>query len=116
MQTDLVSQYCNRFIVIFLSIFVSLMQRVDRKLSELERRNFGKDSLIRVAVVGCGYSGVELAATVSERLEEKGIVQAINVETTICPTGTPGNREAALKVRNLDASSQTVIAWYSCWF
>ncbi|KAK9232978.1 hypothetical protein WN943_023227 [Citrus x changshan-huyou] len=71
--------------------------RVDRKLSELERRNFGKDSLIRVAVVGCGYSGVELAATVSERLEEKGIVQAINVETTICPTGTPGNREAALK-------------------
>ncbi|KDO52209.1 hypothetical protein CISIN_1g009310mg [Citrus sinensis] len=47
--------------------------RVDRKLSELERRNF-------------------------ERLEEKGIVQAINVETTICPTGTPGNREAALKV------------------
>lgn len=72
--------------------------RVDRKLSELERRNFGKDSLIRVAVVGCGYSGVELAATVSERLEEKGIVQAINVETTICPTGTPGNREAALKV------------------
>ncbi|KAK9230086.1 hypothetical protein WN944_023053 [Citrus x changshan-huyou] len=84
--------------------------RVDRKLSELERRNFGKDSLIRVAVVGCGYSGVELAATVSERLEEKGIVQAINVETTICPTGTPGNREAALKVRNLDAGSQTVIA------
>ncbi|KAL9462570.1 hypothetical protein AB3S75_000551 [Citrus x aurantiifolia] len=72
--------------------------RVDRKLSELEQRNFGKDSLIRVAVVGCGYSGVELAATVSERLEEKGIVQAINVETTICPTGTPGNREAALKV------------------
>lgn len=72
--------------------------RVDRKLSELERRNFGKDSLIRVAVVGCGYSGVELAATVSERLEEKGIVQAINVETTICPTGIPGNREAALKV------------------
>ncbi|KAJ4715191.1 alternative NAD(P)H-ubiquinone oxidoreductase C1, chloroplastic/mitochondrial-like [Melia azedarach] len=72
--------------------------RVDRKLSALERRNFGKDSLIRVVVVGCGYSGVELAATVSERLEDRGIVQAINVETTICPTAPPGNREVALKV------------------
>lgn len=72
--------------------------KVDNKLREMERRNFGKDSLIRVAVVGCGYSGVELAATVSERLQDRGIVQAINVDTTICPTAPYGNREAALKV------------------
>ncbi|XP_034907324.1 alternative NAD(P)H-ubiquinone oxidoreductase C1, chloroplastic/mitochondrial [Populus alba] len=72
--------------------------KVDNKLKELERRKFGKDSLIRVAVVGCGYSGVELAATVSERLQDRGLVQAINVNTTILPTAPPGNREAALKV------------------
>ncbi|PKI72657.1 alternative NAD(P)H-ubiquinone oxidoreductase C1, chloroplastic/mitochondrial [Punica granatum] len=72
--------------------------KVENKLKNLERQNFGKDNLIRVAVVGCGYSGVELAATISERLQEKGKVQAINVETTICPTAPPGNREAAMKV------------------
>lgn len=77
-----------------------MLQKVDDKLRLLERRNFGKDSLIRVAVVGCGYSGVELAATISERLKDGGVVQAINVETTICPTAPPGNREAALKVRS----------------
>lgn len=75
-----------------------LLQKVDNKLKGLERRNFGKGSEIRVAVVGCGYSGVELAATISERLQERGIVTAINVETTICPTAPPGNREAAMKV------------------
>ncbi|KAA8531121.1 hypothetical protein F0562_005830 [Nyssa sinensis] len=72
--------------------------KVDQKLRTLERKNFGKDSPVRVAVVGCGYSGVELAATVSERLQDKGIVQAINVGTIILPTAPPGNREAALKV------------------
>ncbi|KAL4632738.1 hypothetical protein ACB092_04G071800 [Castanea dentata] len=72
--------------------------KVDNKLRTLERTNFGKGSPIRVAVVGCGYAGVELAATVAERLQDGGIVQAINVDTTICPTAPPGNREAALKV------------------
>ncbi|KAF8405712.1 hypothetical protein HHK36_007789 [Tetracentron sinense] len=73
-------------------------RKVDNKLRALEREKFGKDSSpIRVAVVGCGYSGVELAATVSERLQDKGIVQAINVQSAICPTAPPGNREAALK-------------------
>ncbi|KAJ6677923.1 APOPTOSIS-INDUCING FACTOR 1 [Salix viminalis] len=72
--------------------------KVDNKLKELERRKFGKDTLIRVAVVGCGYSGVELAATVSERLQDRGLVQAINVNTIILPAAPPGNRETALKV------------------
>lgn len=49
-------------------------------------------------MVGCGYGGVELAATISERLKEKGIVQAINVEKTILSNAPAGNREAALKV------------------
>lgn len=72
--------------------------KVDNKLRALERRNFGKDSLINVAVVGCGYSGVELAATLSERLQDRGRVQAINVDSTIVPTAPSGNRDAALKV------------------
>ena len=82
----------------FLYLDILVMQRVENKLRTLERRNFGKNSLIRIAVVGCGYSGVELAATISERLQDKGTVQAINVEKTICPQAPPGNREAALKV------------------
>nr|POF25479.1 isoform 2 of alternative nad(p)h-ubiquinone oxidoreductase c1, chloroplastic/mitochondrial [Quercus suber] len=69
--------------------------KVDNKLRTLERTNFGKGSRIRMAVVGCGYAGVELAATVAERLQDGGIVQAINVDSTICPTAPPGNREAA---------------------
>ncbi|XP_010907882.1 alternative NAD(P)H-ubiquinone oxidoreductase C1, chloroplastic/mitochondrial isoform X3 [Elaeis guineensis] len=74
-------------------------RKVNSKLTTLERQRFGKDSPpIHVAIVGCGYSGVELAATISERLEDRGIIQAINVETTICPNAPPGNREAALRV------------------
>ncbi|CAL1358090.1 unnamed protein product [Linum trigynum] len=72
--------------------------KVDCKLRELERRNFSKGSPISVCIVGCGYAGVELAATVAERLQDRGVVRAINVENMICPTAPPGNREAALKV------------------
>lgn len=75
------------------------MQNVDEKLKVLERKNFGKSIPIRVAVVGCGYSGVELAATVSERLQDKGVVLAINMGNTILPDAPSGNREVAQKVR-----------------
>uniref|UniRef100_A0A453R3N7 FAD/NAD(P)-binding domain-containing protein n=1 Tax=Aegilops tauschii subsp. strangulata TaxID=200361 RepID=A0A453R3N7_AEGTS len=57
-----------------------------------------KSPPIQVAIVGLGYSGVELAATISERLKNTGTVKAINFQTTICPNAPPGNREAALKV------------------
>lgn len=76
------------------------MQKVNDKLTKLERDNFGKENPIRVVVVGLGYSGVELAATVSERLQGKGVVQAISVDSSILPTAPPGNKEAALKVRD----------------
>lgn len=85
------------------------MQRVDNRLRTLERRNFGTNSLINVAVVGCGYSGVELAATISERLQDRGIVKAINVATTICPQAPPGNRETALKVSYIAKFSLLII-------
>ncbi|XP_057791567.1 alternative NAD(P)H-ubiquinone oxidoreductase C1, chloroplastic/mitochondrial [Salvia miltiorrhiza] len=73
-------------------------RRVNEKLTALERKYFGKDYPIHVAIVGCGYSGVELAATISERLRDRGVVQAINVEKTILPNAPPSNRESALKV------------------
>ncbi|KAL2532842.1 NAD(P)H dehydrogenase C1 [Abeliophyllum distichum] len=72
--------------------------RVNEKLTALERKYFSKDSPIHVTVVGCGYSGVELAATIAERLQARGLVQAINVQKTILPNAPPGNRESALKV------------------
>uniref|UniRef100_A0A804UIB7 demethylphylloquinone reductase n=1 Tax=Zea mays TaxID=4577 RepID=A0A804UIB7_MAIZE len=73
--------------------------RVESKLKMLERKRFGKSSpTIEVAIVGLGYSGVELAATISERLKNTGTVKAINVQTTVCPTAPQGNRDAALKV------------------
>ncbi|KAK8941208.1 hypothetical protein KSP39_PZI009978 [Platanthera zijinensis] len=76
--------------------------KVDEKLRMLERECFSKDSSpIGVTIVGCGYSGVELAATISERLQGRGRVQAINVETSICPSAPSGNREAALKILSL---------------
>lgn len=74
--------------------------KVNEKLTKLERENFGKKNPIRVVVVGLGYSGVELAATISERLEGKGVVQAIGVDSSILPNAPSGNKEAALKVLN----------------
>lgn len=81
--------------------FPSHIQRVDNQLKALERQYFSKNLPIHVVVVGCGYSGIELAATISERLQDKGIVEAVNVETTILPNAPPGNREAALKVNHI---------------
>ncbi|GAA0155249.1 hypothetical protein LIER_13018 [Lithospermum erythrorhizon] len=78
--------------------------KVDRKLRALERRSFVEDTSIRVTVVGCGYSGVELAATIAERLQDKGTVQAINVDKTILPDAPAGNREAALKMPHIHAT------------
>jgi len=71
--------------------------RVESKLKMLERKRFGKSSPT-IEIVGLGYSGVELAATISERLKNTGTVKAINVQTTICPTAPQGNRDAAVKV------------------
>ncbi|GLJ50363.1 hypothetical protein SUGI_1073170 [Cryptomeria japonica] len=73
--------------------------KVDKHLRTLERKKFGKGQPpIRVIVVGSGYCGVELAATVAERLADRGKVQVVNVASTICPSAPASNREAALKV------------------
>lgn len=73
--------------------------RLEKQLRSLERKRFGKrESPIQVIVVGSGYCGVELAATIAERLADRGKVQVVNVASTICPSAPVGNREAALKV------------------
>ncbi|KAK1405050.1 alternative NAD(P)H-ubiquinone oxidoreductase C1, chloroplastic/mitochondrial [Heracleum sosnowskyi] len=72
--------------------------KVNEKLKILERKTFGTNTPVCVAVVGCGYSGVELAATIAERLQNRGIVKAINVGNEIIPDAPPGNRQAAQKV------------------
>ncbi|XP_075514679.1 alternative NAD(P)H-ubiquinone oxidoreductase C1, chloroplastic/mitochondrial isoform X2 [Primulina tabacum] len=73
-------------------------RRVNEKLTALERKYFAKETPIHVTVVGCGYSGIELAATISERLQARGVIQAINAGKIILPDAPPGNRESALKV------------------
>lgn len=78
-----------------------MIQKVNEKLKILERKTFGTNTPVSVAVVGCGYSGVELAATIAERLQNRGIIKAINVGNEIIPDAPPGNRQAAKKVRNL---------------
>eukprot|EP00252_Welwitschia_mirabilis_P007826 TRINITY_DN19544_c0_g1_i2.p1 TRINITY_DN19544_c0_g1~~TRINITY_DN19544_c0_g1_i2.p1 ORF type:complete len:434 (+),score=73.00 TRINITY_DN19544_c0_g1_i2:175-1476(+) len=82
-------------------------QKLKQQLSVLERRFSMDQSPICISVVGCGYCGVELAATLAEILQHRGKVQVINVERAICPTAPNANREAALKVlisRNVELS------------
>ncbi|GJQ90731.1 RuBisCO large subunit-binding protein subunit alpha [Tanacetum coccineum] len=53
-----------------------------------------------------GYFRVELAAIVSERLEGKGVVQAISVDSSILPNAPPRNKEVVLKVRIYQKSQE----------
>eukprot|EP00897_Mesotaenium_endlicherianum_P003528 jgi/Mesen1/3202/ME000185S02344 len=73
--------------------------RVNEKLTQLERARFAPDAApIRVAVVGAGYSGVELASTIQQRLGSRGRVQVVDPADDICASGVKGNRDAARKV------------------
>ncbi|KAG6551239.1 hypothetical protein Mapa_007165 [Marchantia paleacea] len=72
---------------------------VDRRLTGLERERYGSvDNPIQVVIVGSGYSGVELAATLAERLGKKGKLRVVDAGSDICATAPAGNREAAKKV------------------
>lgn len=52
---------------------------------------------IRVAIVGAGYSGVELACKLSDRLGERGRIRIVELTDQILRTSTDFNREAAQK-------------------
>ncbi|MEM9276321.1 MAG: NAD(P)/FAD-dependent oxidoreductase [Cyanobacteria bacterium P01_F01_bin.143] len=68
--------------------------RVIEKLRHLEEFNPDK---IRVAIVGGGYSGVELACKIADRLGAKGRVRIIDRGTQILEHATDFNRETAIK-------------------
>ncbi|MCO5575937.1 hypothetical protein L7F22_029744 [Adiantum nelumboides] len=72
---------------------------IERQLKKLERMRFGCGKPpIEVVVVGAGYCGVELAATLAERLGDRGKVQMVDVAPDICTSAPAGNREAAYKI------------------
>lgn len=50
---------------------------------------------IRVAVVGAGYSGVELACKLAERLKDRGKIRLIEKGTEILRNSPPFNRDTA---------------------
>jgi demethylphylloquinone reductase len=52
---------------------------------------------IRIAIVGAGYSGVEVACKLADRLKERGRIRLIQSRDTILPDAPKFNRNAALK-------------------
>ena len=68
--------------------------RLEERLRILEESDPEK---IRVAIVGGGYSGVELACKLADRLGERGRFRLIEMGDQILRTSTEFNREAAKK-------------------
>ena len=68
--------------------------RLQEELRLLEEANLDK---IRVAVVGGGYSGVELACKLADRLGEKGRIRIIERGEQILKDSSDFNRETAIK-------------------
>jgi demethylphylloquinone reductase len=70
------------------------VSRLENRLRELENSHREK---IRVAIVGAGYSGVELACKLADRLGERGRLRIIEKGEKILQTAPEFNREAAQK-------------------
>ncbi len=68
--------------------------RLDQKLRLLEE---SPTERIRIAIVGAGYSGVEIACKLADRLKERGRIRLIQSRDTILPNAPEFNRKAALK-------------------
>ncbi|MBE9034165.1 NAD(P)/FAD-dependent oxidoreductase [aff. Roholtiella sp. LEGE 12411] len=77
---------------------ISDAYRLEERLRLLEESAADK---IRVAIVGAGYSGVELACKLADRLGERGRFRIIEIADQILRTSPEFNREAAKKA--LDA-------------
>ncbi|MEQ8974708.1 MAG: NAD(P)/FAD-dependent oxidoreductase [Coleofasciculus sp. C1-SOL-03] len=71
--------------------------RLEERLRILEESDKEK---IRVAVVGGGYSGVELACKLAERLGERGRIRLIEQGEMILKTSPEFNREASQQALN----------------
>lgn len=66
--------------------------RLEERLRILEESDKDK---IRVAIVGAGYSGVELACKLADRLGARGRLRLIEMSDMILRTSTDFNRDAA---------------------
>ncbi|WP_138500257.1 NAD(P)/FAD-dependent oxidoreductase [Nostoc sp. PA-18-2419] len=77
---------------------ISDAYRLEERLRFLEESAADK---IRVAIVGAGYSGVELACKLADRLGERGRFRLVEIADQILRTSPEFNREAAKKA--LDA-------------
>jgi len=76
--------------------------RLEEKLRSLEQSTRDK---IRVAVVGAGYSGVELACKLAERLGERGRIRLIEAADQILRNSPEFNRKTA------DQALQALKVW-----
>ena len=70
---------------------------LEERLRVLEQSDKDK---IRVAIVGAGYSGVELACKLAERLGERGRLRIIEMTDQILRSSPEFNRETATKALN----------------
>jgi NADH dehydrogenase len=68
--------------------------QLSEKLRELEQSD--RES-IRIAIVGAGYSGVELACKIAPKLGDRGKIRLIELGDTILQSSTEFNRQAAEK-------------------
>lgn len=78
------------------------VSRVANRLRELENSDAAVQTLrerekIRVAVVGAGFSGIELACKLADRLGERGRLRIIELSDKILGRSQEFNREAANK-------------------
>ncbi|HEY9638103.1 MAG TPA: NAD(P)/FAD-dependent oxidoreductase [Coleofasciculaceae cyanobacterium] len=83
--------------------------RLEERLRILEESDKDK---IRVAIVGAGYCGVELACKLAERLGERGRLRLIELSDTILRTSPEFNRKAAqnaLEERNVWIDLETAV-------
>ncbi|MEA5628174.1 NAD(P)/FAD-dependent oxidoreductase [Nostoc sp. UHCC 0251] len=73
---------------------ISDVYRLEERLRFLEESDVDK---IRVAIIGAGYSGVELACKLADRLGERGRFRIVEIADQILRTSPEFNREAAKK-------------------
>jgi NADH dehydrogenase len=73
---------------------ITEVYRLEESLRVLEASETEK---IRIAIVGAGYSGVELACKLADRIGEKGRFRLIEISDQILRTSPEFNRQAAKK-------------------
>jgi NADH dehydrogenase len=73
---------------------VANAHQLEERLRSLETTDTEK---IRVAIVGGGYSGVELACKLAERLQDRGRIRLIEQTDQILRPSSEFNRDAAMK-------------------